>query len=800
MPCGSLDTSLLASLAIFGWRVPMSRAALPRVLSLAVVVAAGCGIGAVDGGASSRDKTQGDTTPPVLSNGLPTGTLARGSTTISMSVETDEPAECKWDLADNIYASMASLFVSTRGTLHNTPVTGLGDGQSYTYYVRCQDASGNANTTSYVIRFNIGSFLDTAPPVPGNGQPTGVLATGTTSAILSVTTNEAATCKWDSSSPTSYADMANTFSSTGATSHSTQVTGLVGGQSYAYYVRCQDASGNSSTASYLINFSVTFPNVVGVIPALNFSDITSGPKTGNTDGAGGLTSAQHGAIVTIWGNYLGSPQGTSKIYIMDSMGIKSEVAHYYYWKHANGQLPGGPADLSTYHKMQEIAFSLPASVADGNATIIATINGVNSNPLPFTVRDGSIRFIRSTGNDSFGDGSWGSPWVTLSATVRGGNSKLVAGDIVYSVGVGASSIVKVGEVVSLIGTSGSPYSLVVYPNTTAVVVTSGTAFKNWTHGNTVEPSAYWNFSKFTIDTGYEAFSIFGYARYIGNNVTGVIPEISYSGFVGGSCPPSSTPSTLPCSGHMVLGNEVHDYGDPTGQNNFHHLIYISNRSGTTAEAYEIGWNYFHDNTSYQGIHIYDYAGNPWTGTFKIHHNAVKNQAGNAININNPSAADYNIYNNIVVLDTDFNPPAGNFSAPSSAIRIDNATYGTLKVYGNTFYGYAATNNMTAALIDYKSNIMIDSRNVAYGSSVGSGFTQSDNLFYSVVNQSLALPPWASGALNADPKFANAAAYDFSLQTGSPACSAGSDDILTTVVRDFFGQPRQAGEVSIGAIQ
>ena len=72
-------------------------------------------------------------------------------------------------------------------------------------------------------------------------------------------------------------------------------------------------------------------------PALNFSDIDSGPKTGNTDGAGGLTSSRHGAIVTVWGNYPGSSQGSSKIYVG---GV--EAAHVYSWKDADGSLPGGP--------------------------------------------------------------------------------------------------------------------------------------------------------------------------------------------------------------------------------------------------------------------------------------------------------------------------------------------------------------------------------------------------------------------------------------------------------------------------
>jgi hypothetical protein len=50
--------------------------------------------------------------------------------------------------------------------------------------------------------------------------------------------------------------MSNTFSTTGGTSHSTTVSGLQGGQSYAYYVRCQDFAGNANIDDYPISFSV----------------------------------------------------------------------------------------------------------------------------------------------------------------------------------------------------------------------------------------------------------------------------------------------------------------------------------------------------------------------------------------------------------------------------------------------------------------------------------------------------------------------------------------------------------------
>ncbi len=98
--------------------------------------------------------------------------------------------------------------------------------------------------------------VDTTPPVVSSGQPSGMLAEGTIQATLRVTTDEAATCKWDVVAGTAYAAMAGTFTATGSTAHDTAVTGLVDSQLYTYYVRCQDGAGNATTSDYVVSFGV----------------------------------------------------------------------------------------------------------------------------------------------------------------------------------------------------------------------------------------------------------------------------------------------------------------------------------------------------------------------------------------------------------------------------------------------------------------------------------------------------------------------------------------------------------------
>ena len=185
------------------------------------------------------------TTPPARSNGQPTGALPSGTTQATLSLITNESATCKYGTTAGVaYASMPNTFTTTGGTSHTTGVTGLANGVSYTYYVKCRDAATNANPDDFTIAFSVANPPppDTTPPVRSNGQPTGALPAGTTQATLSLITNENATCKYGTTAGIAYASLPNTFTTTGGTSHTTSVSGLANGGSYTYYVRCRDAA------------------------------------------------------------------------------------------------------------------------------------------------------------------------------------------------------------------------------------------------------------------------------------------------------------------------------------------------------------------------------------------------------------------------------------------------------------------------------------------------------------------------------------------------------------------------------
>jgi len=118
----------------------------------------------------------------------------------------------------------------------------------------------------YLAEVEIGG-PDTTPPTRFNGQPTGALPSGVTSATLSLTTNETAACKYSTFAGVAYSSMSDTFTTTEGVSHSTTVSGLKDGASYTYYVRCADEADNVNTDDYPITFSVAEPLALHGAPA-----------------------------------------------------------------------------------------------------------------------------------------------------------------------------------------------------------------------------------------------------------------------------------------------------------------------------------------------------------------------------------------------------------------------------------------------------------------------------------------------------------------------------------------------------
>ena len=576
-------------------------------------------------------------------------------------------------------------------------------------------------------------------------------------------------------------------------------------------------------------------------PYLAFSDLITGPDTGLGDGNGS------GVIVTVWGQNLGSTQGSSTIQYRDSGGTARD-GHVYYWKNADGTLPSGPANLYESHGMQEIAFSIPDS-AVGAGTIEVTVDG-DTSTLPFTVRAGSIYHVTPSGNDSTGDGSFANPWLTVGHA----DNTVPAGSTMYIHDVTTGNFTSTDMAIyTNLGTSDSSlaaqYSYISYPNTRPEAI-GARGFNNYNGSKGFDGIVISKYSVFAAEadtdandlpTGVRENVTFGIAgskdgRAVGNYVTDEHPSDT-----NGACPDGqqaaitgNASSRDQISNWKVFGNQIHEYGC-SGTNKQHHTTYFSIRSAEDnlqLVAPEVAYNYLKDNQASGGLHYFDeniggtLCGD-FTTTFKFHNNVVVDQVGPGIaNYSKcPTTTAFEYYNNIVI-NAGVYPP--NNSLLSSTKQLTNfqgvfigqstgaeASTSTLTFNNNIISGWndseqagvvdscigfvASEGTLT---INWDDNICITDKDKPFiqsnyqGTSLESRISGGGNVWYTSAGTQVnaVSPTWDATKITSDPLITQTGSK-LSIGNGSPVINASS----TTLPLDVYGTTRGASS-NVGAVQ
>lgn len=124
----------------------------------------------------------GDVTPPLRSNGLPSGLLPGSTLSVMLSLNTDRPATCKYATTSGIgFFTMSSSTIFSKAnleTLHYVNIPTAED-NLYRFYVRCMNESSIVNPDDYPIQFEVGVIPNASttpappPPPPGPSGPSG---------------------------------------------------------------------------------------------------------------------------------------------------------------------------------------------------------------------------------------------------------------------------------------------------------------------------------------------------------------------------------------------------------------------------------------------------------------------------------------------------------------------------------------------------------------------------------------------------------------------------------------------------
>lgn len=592
-----------------------------------------------------------------------------------------------------------------------------------------------------------------------------------------------------------------------------------------------DSVPNTTTEETVLTVSEAAAQAAGSA-YLAFSDLISGPATGLNDGLGS------GTIVTVWGQNLGSTQDTSTITFTDSLSVERPVEHIYYWKNADGVLPGGPANLFASHKMQEIAFSIPVS-APGLGVITVTVNGVSST-LPFTVATtGTIYWVHPTGNNS-NPGTFASPKEYINGDINSGilggigDSFLSAGDIVYSNGVSEPILGGSGRDVGMYirstnGTKDNPISFVAYPGTRAEVISPN-------QGMVPYLSSYLNLSKFYMTSGHVDPALPPDAGI--SNLSDYHIKITKGRYVGNYLGQNAGTSMTGWSGAItnqddgaedarIYGNEIADTGSPN-TSRFQHTLYISvrNESYTLLEGPKLEYNYLHGNFPNNGIHLYDETYNGdcgvMLGDLVVKNNVITDQWGAGINIETGDhsgvsnicwAPDIHVENNILINVGLGEPLESNVTPKTTAVRIKGDIGSTLiNVKNNTLYTWGGAtgiieNGNSAALdidhhpsvspvINVQNNIFYSDDDMPFILGTATIAASDNNLFFtSVANPTNATIPAWTGNILTDPLITQTG-DQISIGAGSDVIDAGFSNPSNT--RDIYGKQRAV--IDVGATE
>jgi len=566
-------------------------------------------------------------------------------------------------------------------------------------------------------------------------------------------------------------------------------------------------------------------------PVLFFSDLASGSATGGENG--------NGAYVSVFGNFLGSNQGSSTIALAGTALVNCKT--WGPW----ANFPSGQPWI------QKITCQIPPAASSGN--IVVTVAGQQSNGIPFTVRPGNIYFVSGTGNDS-NAGTLAAPWLTLPHAVQ----TMAPEGILYAMNgsdatvddhTGMNAALGLYNAWCGAGPNGYPRAAIVYPGHS---VTIGSAALSPPIGiRTTGPLAgpdevcqgFWTFSGFNL-RGNGAAALNGPSsnwRIIGNDVscpngngedacmhTGLFWN-NFDNFAGGSgCSPHPCNSPANNLGATVLGNVFHDMGVSGAMSEYHALYF-----GTDTRHSEAGWNLIYNLNGCRGIETnssVDIAGSGQNMfDLHFHDNIIHDTQCEAIDFNDvdPSQGPVEAYNNIV-----YNTGKGKVSGgggwncfavsgahespapvPSGSVLITNNTgfqCGSLNLSppyaGLSFLKNGAHSPTVNGSI--RNNIIFQNPNGNSSNPVmywddelnGTGIIGAANLMWG-----LGTPPATSappslpiltGTIYGNPLFANVAGSDFHLQSTSPAIAVGAP---TAIARDIEGKIRPAVP-ALGALE
>lgn len=517
----------------------------------------------------------------------------------------------------------------------------------------------------------------------------------------------------------------------------------------------------------------------GAGPALFYTDLSDGPKTG------GLNN--NGVWVTLFGRGFGATRGTSTVTLGGG-----EVADYFSWSDT------------------KIVVQLGAAVATGNFSV--TVDGITRTGClvkpygttnDFIVRAGSIYFIAATGTN--GTGTHASPFVSatnrLRDSVPAGNKPgaivyFRGGTYVHELIYNGWGNCQLNVSTNYNGTLGAQTAFLGYPGETATL--SGLGSCVYFRDGTEQVADFITIANFTmVGQG----NVLGGGGQTGAGIQENLSGSESSRVVNCDARATYTYNTqtglmsMQNNGARFLGNLLRDSGLASFENQ-NHGIYCQ----LGASDVDIAFNTFQNLN--MGATVQIHTDNfPQFNNVRVHRNTwigndTYNMRGIVVGDCHP-ATTVDVYDNVFYKTGE---TAGGYG-PMHVVR------GFTRFHHNTILTpkpgcppVLINNANGTPTIDIRNNIMESPSGVPYiafnAGATAAQYTLANNLYNGNGNG----PAADAGRVNAAPLVVNAAGGDYRLQAGSPARDVGtSTGLIPGTDFDGLGVSRpQNGARDIGA--
>ena len=507
-------------------------------------------------------------------------------------------------------------------------------------------------------------------------------------------------------------------------------------------------------------------------PVLFFSDLDSAPNSG-----GESVSGVSGAYVTLYGNFLGSTQGTSTVTWngLNCLRVVPSTGAYTGWGMA-------------YLWYQKIVVQLGSVCTPGTGNFVVTTANGTSSGIPFTVRSsGNIYCISNTGNDSnsgkFPSSCWSTPKSAFSH-MSAGDTAYWEGGVIVTTGGGFG-----GLDWGLGGTAGNPVAMVSYPGATPQ---PGVQCSSSSCSNGIAIRCSVGFPSTCSYYTLAGMFIQGYGQALMTQY----PSANHQRYVGNSWTCAGPPGAVGCVSMSentfvkFYGNEIANVVSLGTTGKQYHAFYLT----TDSNHQEVGWNSIHNNHSCRAMQVHSSPNNLTSGynqyDISIHDNLIHDDPCDGMNLAtvDPSQGKVEVYNNLIY-HVGSGPDPLDGEASYSCIRVAQYTNngapgtGTVEVYNNTLadcgshigtFGLAGAFDFSPGTVgvNIRNNIIYQNSGEFFNDSgsLPSGFplTGSNNIWF---GGSQVIPTWSTNNITVDPLFANRSINDFHLQSGSPAIGA-----------------------------